>query len=115
MLSRNMKKLNTWAGRSDFKYEGSIPKGTTIYFGTVNSVEVSAIKYQELINHFRGLSVNIGTSRTDAPIGSVGAWLQENVTKTAIASYVGAILIEEGFAEKSGKNSIINFKKVYPI
>lgn len=108
-----MIKLKIWAGRSDFNYEGSISKGTRIYFGNGNSVEVSATKYKELLNHFSGLSVNIGTSRTDAPIRSVGAWLQENVTKTAIASYVGAILIEEGFAEKGSKNSIIKFKDEY--
>lgn len=107
-----MIKLNTWADRSDFKYEGSISKGTTIYFGAGNCVEVPSTKYQELLNHFRGLSVNIGTSR-NAPIGSVGAWLQENVTKTAIASYVGAILIKEGIAEKGSKTSIIKFKDAY--
>ena len=107
-----MIKLNTWANRSNFKYEGSISKGTTIYFDTGNSAEVPATKYQQLLNHFKGLSVNIGTSR-NAPIGSVGAWLQDNVTKTAIASYVGAILIEEGVAEKGSKSSIINFKDVY--
>ena len=98
-----MIKLNTWADRSDFKYEGSISKGTTIYFGTEKSAEVSATKYQQLLNHFRGLSVNIGTSRTNAPIGSVGTWLQENVTKTAIASYVGAILIEEDLLKRMAK------------
>ena len=44
--------------------------------------------------------MNIGTSRDSAPKGSIGEWLQANVTKTAIASYVGPILINEGFAEK---------------
>jgi hypothetical protein len=33
-------------------------------------------------------------------MGSVGAWLQKNVTPTAIALYVGAILIHEGNATR---------------
>ena len=43
--------------------------------------------------------------------GSVGEWLQNNVTKTAIASYVGAILIHEGYAVK-GKGAEIEFYKI---
>ncbi len=50
--------------------------------------------------------VNIGTSRNKAPLGSIGNWLQNNVTKTAIASYVGPILTEEGYARKVGKHKI---------
>jgi hypothetical protein len=59
-----------------------------------------------MINFFSGNVVDIGTSRDIAPKGSLGEWLQENVTKTAIASYVGPILIKEGFAEKIGQSQI---------
>ena len=48
----------------------------------------------------------IGTSRTDPPRNSVGEWLQLNVTRTALASYVGPILITEGYAEKAGGSKI---------
>jgi len=48
------------------------------------------------------------TSRTDPPRGSLGEWLMSNITKTAIASYVGAILTHEGYAEKRG--SYIKFR-----
>jgi len=48
--------------------------------------------------------VPIGTSRNDPPAGSVGERLQEHVTKTAIASYVGAILVDEGFPERLGSD-----------
>ncbi len=97
-----MRTLPTWAGRSEFNYTGSVAQGTVITFGRGYSVPVSADEYAALLEHFRGKRANIGTSRTDAPPGSVGEWLQENVTPTAIASYVGPILVEEGYAEHAG-------------
>ena len=105
----NIKSLQTWGERSDFKYEGSIENGTTIYYGDRSKVSVSSEQYSQLINEFEGKSVNIGTSRDNAPRGSVGEWLQKNVTKTAIASYVGAILVDEGYATKGNKREIIEF------
>jgi hypothetical protein len=41
----------------------------------------------------------VGTSRDCPPAGSVGEWLQENVTKLAIASYLAPILVHRGDAE----------------
>ncbi|MDO8873682.1 MAG: hypothetical protein Q7V05_13280 [Methanoregula sp.] len=105
-----MKKLPTWAGRSEFEYEGSIATGTTIYYGSGSSTVVSASQYSALLQHFKGQSPNIGTSRDRAPEGSVGAWLQKNITRTAIASYVGAILIHEGYATKGYESPTIKFK-----
>lgn len=96
-----LKTLNTWAGRSNFSYCGSVKTGTIIQFGKAGEVFVSAAAYKKLIKNFCGKEVNIGTSRDNALAGSVGRWLQENITKTAIASYVGPILIEEGYAEKA--------------
>jgi hypothetical protein len=43
-----------------------------------------------------------GTSRDKPPDGSLGLWLQTHVTKVATASYIGAILINEGYAVKEG-------------
>ena len=104
-----MKKLPTWGGRSEFEYEGSVATGTTIYYGSNSSMVVSADHYSALLQRFRDQVPNIGTSRDQAPKGSVGDWLQQNVTLTAIASYVGAILIEEGYATKGDKKATINF------
>jgi hypothetical protein len=53
-----------------------------------------------LLGHFGGCTVDIGTSRDNPTEGSVGEWLQTHVCKTAIASYVGAILVEEGYARR---------------
>ena len=82
-----MKELKTWAGKSNFSYTGSLIEGTSITYGQGITQYVSVIQYSQLLNHFRGRTVNIGTSRTDPPSVSVGKWLNENVTKVAIASY----------------------------
>lgn len=108
-----MKKIKTWSGGdSYFEYEGSVESGTDIYFGknSKKTINVSKEQYQMLISHFEGQTVSIGTSRDVRPVGSVGEWLEDNVVKTAIASYVGAILIEEGFAIKFfSKRGFISF------
>lgn len=101
-----MKTLLTWAGKSEFRYSGSVKDGTTIVFGQGYSVKVSSSQYAAMLNLFSGRTVNIGTSRTDIPRGSVGEWLQSNVSKTAIASYVGPILIAEGYAQKADEPDI---------
>jgi hypothetical protein len=101
-----MPRLPTWDSRSSFAYEGSIERGTTIRFGQKGKQIVSADKYRNLLKAFSGQSVNIGTSRDNPPIGSVGGWLKEHVTKTAIASYVGPILIQTGYAERVGRSEI---------
>jgi hypothetical protein len=97
-----MKALNTWAGRSSFQYEGSVKEGTKIFFGTnfLEKAFVSNQEYQALLKRFNGRAVNVGTSRTNPPRGSLGEWLINCVTKVAIASYVSSILINEGYAEK---------------
>jgi hypothetical protein len=97
-----METLRTWGAKSKFRYSGSVKQGTTIIYGKSSSLAMSAPQYTRLLNHFRGRIVDIGTSRTNRPPGSVGEWLHVHVTKTAIASYVGPILVAEGYAEKVG-------------
>jgi hypothetical protein len=101
-----MQTLPTWAERSKFSYSGSVTHGTKITYGEGFSVTVSVSEYSALLKHFRGKTVDIGISRTDPPPGSVGEWLQSQVTKTGIASYVGPILIAEGYAERAGGTRI---------
>ena len=101
-----MTTLSTWAGRSRFSYSGSVTQGTTIIYGRGFSLPVSPAQYNALLNHFRGQTVDIGTSRDNPPRGSVGEWLQSNITKTAIASYVGPIFINEGYAEMADRSRI---------
>ncbi len=102
-----MQTLKTWKEKSTFSYTGSVKQGTKIFYGRKPySKFISATQYVKLINHFQGRRVDIGTSRTDPPRNSVGEWLQLNVTRTALASYVGPILITEGYAEKAGGSKI---------
>jgi hypothetical protein len=101
-----MPKLATWADRSSFEYAGSVKAGTTIKYGRGFTIKVSASDYSRLLNFFSGSTVEIGTSRTNPPTDGLGRWLQANVTKTAIASYVGPILINNGYAVKVGQSQI---------
>ncbi len=101
-----MKKLPTWAGKSEFQYSGSIKIGTEIIYGQGYSIKIEAEQYDSLLKSFSGKTVDIGTARDNAPAGSLGVWLQNNISKTAIASYVGPILIEEGYAHKIGSHEI---------
>lgn len=100
-------KLETWGGRSNFIYSGSVETGTEIIFGKGNwKVTVSAEEYNTLRHVFIGRIVNIGTSRTEPPKDSLGEWLKANVTQAAIACYVGPILIIEGYAKRISKHGI---------
>jgi hypothetical protein len=100
--------LSTWAGRSMFRYNGPVKDGTTIEYGQNYrfTIHVTQDQYEALIHHFQGRTVQAGTSRTNPPKGSVGEWLQQHVTRTAIASYVCPILILEKYAERAGNTEI---------
>ena len=105
------KPLSTWAGRSEFHYDGSVQTGTEIWYGSKpHSTEMTREKYNRLLEHFQGRTIPLGTSR-QPPADSVGAWIQERVAKRAIASYVGPILVHEGYAERVHSDSTkIKFK-----
>jgi len=81
-----------------FCYSGSVKDGTIIHYGSGNKAQEFAAQYQALLDQFGGREVDIGTSRDKATDESVRKWLQEHVTKTAIASYVGPVLLNEGYA-----------------
>jgi len=78
--------LETWGGRSTFQYEGE--------------PTFSGAQYAALVSQFQGQTVSAGPSRDNPQSISVGQWLKDNVTKTAIASYVCPILVHHGLAEK---------------
>ncbi|MFZ3131628.1 MAG: hypothetical protein WA125_11140 [Desulfosporosinus sp.] len=99
-----MVELQTWAGKSNFSYSGSVEQGTQI-IGNGFSIKISTDEYSKMLTSFKGLTVNIGTSRTDPPKGSLGEWFKAYTGK-AVTSYVGPILINEGYAEKVGKIEI---------
>ncbi len=100
----------TWGGRGSFEYSGSVETGTEIVFGKGWKVAITAKDYVALRRHFIGRIINIGTSRTEPPKGSLGEWIQANVMHSAIACYVGPILIVEGYAKRVGKHDICIIK-----
>ncbi|MCL4552490.1 MAG: hypothetical protein M1305_02895, partial [Candidatus Marsarchaeota archaeon] len=106
--------LPTWAGRKQFQYEGSVREGTTIYFGSNSryACTVTASEYAGMLAMFNGQEVSIGTSRTDPPNGSLGKWLTEEYKLYAMTSYIGPILIREGFAERGSKPDLIQIKRL---
>lgn len=90
--------MKTLSRNRPFRYKGSVKEGTTIFFGQ-NRVEVITVnQYEKMLAAFTGKRVQIGTSFNNPGAGSLGAWLQSNVTKRAVASYVAPILIKEGYA-----------------
>lgn len=96
--------IDTWGGRSQFYYDGNITTGTRIIYGSGNEITVTAQQYQELISYFRGQTIPVSPDRTDPAAGSLEEWLHINVTRTAIASYVAPILINEGVATRNSDN-----------
>ena len=100
--------MKTWAERgADFSYTGSVAQGTEITYGiNKNKIKVTAEQYSDLITYFKSKTVEIGTSHDNPPRSSVGEWLQENVSKTQISSYVGPILIKELYALQIGRSQI---------
>jgi hypothetical protein len=106
-----MRKLKTWSnGNTYFEYEGSVETGTKIYYGADFAFKsiVSKEQYQLLIDEFNGKTVFMGTSRSSPQSGSVGEWLTANVKGPSIGSYVGVILVHEGYAQKDGSEIIFN-------
>jgi hypothetical protein len=105
-----MQILRTWGRRSEFGYSGSVATGTEIHYGKDSHRLISRDQYAALLARFQGRKVDIGASRGHPPAGSLGAWLQQNVTRSAIATYVGPILLHEGYAERGVERSQIVFK-----
>jgi hypothetical protein len=103
-----MRELKTLARGSSFSYEGSLETGLTLHFGSSNKFQlyVSKENCSQLIKQFKGKRVVIGTSRDKPPKGSLGYWLKNNVSQTAISSYMAPILIEEGYAKGIGNREL---------
>lgn len=99
-------KIKTWASGSEFNYIGCVATGTEISYGKSSTIKVSALQYADLRKTFLGKIVKVSTSRDNPQDNSIGEWLQSNVTKTAIASYVAPILIREGYAIKETDTEI---------
>lgn len=103
--SKNARIKNLGSKKEIFLH-GSVEAGTLIIYGNNRRVNFSAKDFSKLLQHFKGRIVAIGTSHTEPPKDSVGEWIKDNTSKPAIASYLGPILIKEGYAEKVGRSEI---------
>jgi hypothetical protein len=95
--------LSTWGGGEElFTYSGSVKTGTSIGYGNgfKSRARITASQYQDILEQFAGKEVPIGTSISNPPANSVGEWVKANVNKSGLMSYIGAILVHEGFATK---------------
>jgi hypothetical protein len=112
--------IEDWKKSSEFEYEGSVKEGTTLFYGNLKKssinrpIFISKEEYEKLFQEFRKGKEPIifGTSQSTPPEGSVGYWLQRNIADangTQTASYVGSILIHEGYAIKGEDPATIEF------
>ena len=98
--------LSTWSGSSEFRYEGSVAVGTSITWkdkssgtGWSKPTLVKAEEYRGLLLRFAGQEVTLG-HYPDPARGSVEEWLKEHYDQWGLTSYIGPILISEGYAER---------------
>ena len=101
-----MKELNTWAGKSKFRYTRSVRNGVVIEFGVnyQNKGKFTKKDLDKMLEKFRGKTIPLGTQHTDTPIvGSLAEWIRNNINKNRImTSYLGPILVHEEYAKKLG-------------
>lgn len=98
--------LKTWDGEASFRYSGSIDTKIRIKYGTDYKFSKPITDNQckmlrMFINTLKGKEIFINSSWDEDVEGGLGQWLKANVTKTAIASYISSILVNEGYASYS--------------
>lgn len=97
--------IHTLSSGTPFQYEGSLAKGFHFWIGANETHDfVAAELLERLFGHFRAQTepVAVGASRDNPPAGSLGAWLIEHRPGRQLASYVAAVLVEEGHAVMAG-------------
>jgi hypothetical protein len=98
----------TWGGRSSFRY--CERNGRVLFFyGDGGKLPVPNDTLDRLLTNFAGQTVSAGTSRTDPPVGSLGAWLARE-TRPGMVSYIAEYLVRRGFARHAGRGRIEIFK-----
>jgi hypothetical protein len=112
--------LPTWGGRSQFQSDGSVTQGTSIIWkdrsqpaGWSKPSLVKAEVYRRLLANFSGQEVTLGHC-PDPPPGSVEEWLKEQFDQWGLTSYIGPILVREGYAERGDQSGRIRFVSNQP-
>jgi hypothetical protein len=68
--------------------------------GFAHSYSLDPLQLKKTLAQFSGREVGIGTHRTNPPDGSIGDWIRVEYRLGGFMSYLGPILIEEGFARR---------------
>lgn len=97
--------IETLDKKAPFEYYGSVEHGTIINYGKKYHITVSREQYQAMRRHFKK-----GTLST---ISGLENWIRKFITKTRIASYVAAILVEEEYVKNQGKRGKAYYIKFY--
>jgi hypothetical protein len=94
--------LQSWSGRKSFRYEFSRSTlDVQIFCGKKFSrkYRVDGACLRAVLLKFSGKDSPAGTNRTQPPPDSIGDWLRVHCKRGGIMSYLGPILIEEGYAK----------------
>lgn len=105
IMDETIHAMKTIVKKKSFTYKSLSNEDKEIIFGTSKMlVKLRNELYMNLLDTFKGQTVTIGVSITNPPEGSIGEWLMNHITKTAIASYIVPILLLEGYASLVNPN-----------
>ena len=105
------KVVRTVGGGAEFRYRGSTDTVTVIRYSAEDlELRLTSADYSRIWERFRGREVKVGTSQSP-PNDSLGAFLRDEITHCGAASYVGRILLDEGYAWKPRRGWIAFFNE----
>lgn len=103
--------MATWARQAPFRFRARQDGGFDLEFGQAQSRTIDGAQLRVLLNTFKGRTVLTGTSHTNPPAGSLGAWLLTNLGGASTASYFAPVLEHMGYAARvPDDTSRIRFK-----
>ena len=108
------KVVRTFGGGADFRYRGTTDTGTVIRYSKDElELVLTQADYLRIWERFRGREVKVGTSQSP-PQDSLGAFLIREITHVGAASYVGRLLLEDGYAWKPRRGWISFYSERKP-
>jgi hypothetical protein len=105
--------LPTWGGKQRFRYEfDRSTLDVRIFCGDNCSriYQLDGASLREALVKFSGKESLAGTHRTEPPPDSIGDWLRVHCKRGGIMSYLGPLLIHEGYAKRGTEKDRIYIK-----
>jgi hypothetical protein len=91
-------RLPTFGGRTTFSAELYSNGDIRLRYGAHGTKLVEREVFEKISDQFEGTAIHL-TSQSGP---SLNAWLLEHFSRTRLASYVGAVLIQQGYAVREG-------------